>query len=72
MSRVFQNGDLYWAIHGFTWTRTRKGYGLADFTIYDVYDFNKWQDIPGIVVGFAGTHDYKIYIYGTVRNGIIL
>lgn len=70
-SHTFEDGDLKWAIHGFTWTRTRTSYGVADFTIYDIYDFNKWKDIPGIVAGVCGTHEFDIYINGTVKNGVI-
>ena len=71
-SYAFEDGDLYWSIHGFTWTRSRSDLGVAAFVIDDVYDFNKWQDIPGIVAGFAGTNDYKIYISGVVQDGEIL
>jgi hypothetical protein len=28
-SRPFENGDLYWAIHGFTWRRTRTNYAKS-------------------------------------------
>ena len=34
-------------------------------------DFNKWKDIPGIVAGLAGTHDFDIHIEGLVQNGVI-
>lgn len=70
-SRPFQNGDLYWAIHGFTWKRTRTMHDKAYFKIIDVYDFNKWKDIPGIVAGFSGTNDFDIEIYGLVQNGTL-
>ena len=70
-SYTFDNGDLYWAIHGFTWTRSRTSKGTASFAIDDVYDFNKWKDIPGIVAGLAGTHDFDIHIEGLVQNGVI-
>lgn len=70
-SYTFDNGDLYWAIHGFTWTRTRTSARTASFAIDDVYDFNKWQDIPGIVAGLAGTHEFDIHIGGLVKNGVI-
>lgn len=63
---------MYWSIHGFTWTRSRTALGTASFVIDDVDDFNKWQDIPGIVAGLAGTNDYDIYIAGVVENGVIL
>ena len=68
---TFDNGDLYWAIHGFTWTRSRTTKGTASFAIDDIYDFNKWKDIPGIVAGLAGTHDFDIHIEGLVQNGVI-
>lgn len=70
-SYTFDSGDLYWAIHGFTWTRKRTSTGTASFTIDDVYDFNKWKDIPGIVAGLAGTHEFDIKITGLVQNGVI-
>lgn len=70
-SYTFDSGDLYWAIHGFTWTRTRTSYGYATFAIDDVYDFNKWKDIPGIVAGIAGTHDFDVHIDGAIQNGVI-
>lgn len=70
-SYTFDNGDLYWAIYGFTWTRSRTSKGTATFAIDDVYDFNKWKDIPGIVAGLAGTHDFDIHIEGRVQNGVI-
>lgn len=70
-SHIFESGDLYWAIHGFTWTRTRQAIGCADFIIYDKYDFNKWQDIPGIVAGISGTNEFDIFIYGKLLNGVI-
>jgi len=70
-SYTFDDGDLYWAIHGFTWTRTRTRIGRADFAIDDIYDFNKWQDIPGIVAGISGTHDFDVHIDGVVELGLI-
>lgn len=70
-SYTFDNGDLYWDIHGFTWTRSRTSKGVASFAIDDVYDFNKWKDIPGIVAGLAGTHDFDVHIGGLVQNGAI-
>ncbi|WP_312810181.1 hypothetical protein [Sedimentibacter sp.] len=70
-SRPFENGDLYWAIHGFTWKRTRTNYDRAYFNIIDVYDFNKWKDIPGIVAGLAGTNDFDIEISGLVEGGTL-
>lgn len=66
---AFQNGDLYWAIHGFTWKKTRTMFNKAYFKIIDEYDFEKWRDIPGVVAGFAGTNDFSIEIYGLVQNG---
>ena len=47
------------------------GQTTASFAIDDVYDFNKWKDIPGIVAGLAGTHDFDIHIEGLVQNGVI-
>lgn len=70
-SYAFNSGDLYWAIHGFTWKRTRTMYNKAYFKIYDVYDFKKWKDIPGIVAGICNTHDYNIEFYGLVLGGVI-
>lgn len=70
-SYTFDTGDLYWSIHGFTWTRNRTSKGTAKFSIDDVYDFNKWQDIPGVVAGLAGTHEFDIQITGLVQDGVI-
>ena len=70
-SDAFNNGDLYWSIHNFDLSRTRTALGKANFRIHDTYDFNKWKDIPGIVAGIAGTHDFEVYIYGLVQNGAI-
>lgn len=70
-SYAFNSGDLYWGIHGFTWKRTRTLYNKAYFKIYDVYDFKKWKDIPGIVAGICNTHDYNIEFYGLVQGGAI-
>ena len=61
---AFNQGDLLWSIHGFTWKRTRATYDKAYFTIIDTYDFKKWEDIPGWVAGFSGTHDFDVRIYG--------
>lgn len=68
---IFDKGDLYWSIHGFTWKRTRTKYDKAYFKIIDVYDFNKWQDVPGMVAGFAETNDFNIELYGLVENGTL-
>lgn len=70
-SYTFEKGDLLWAIHGFTWTRKRLTYGTATFAIDDVYDFKKWEDLPGVVAALAGTHDFDVHIAGRVQNGVI-
>lgn len=70
-SYEFESGDLYWSIHGFTWTRARTEYGKATFTIDDRYDFDP-SSIPGVVAGAAGTNDFDVYIGGVVENGVIL
>lgn len=36
-----------------------------------MYDFNKWQDIPSIVAGLAGTHDFNVHIDELVEYGVI-
>ena len=63
------------SIHSFCIASQRQGSrtskGTASFAIDDVYDFNKWKDIPGIVAGLAGTHDFDIHIEGLVQNGVI-
>lgn len=70
-SYTFDSGDLFWSIHGFTWTRTRTQYGRASFTIDDIYDFDP-HSIPGVVAGWAGTNDFDVYIAGVVENGDFL
>ena len=70
-SHTFENGDLKFSIHGFTWTRVRSHLGYASFAIEDVYDFDP-HSIPGIAAGFAGTNEFNIYIGGAVLDGEII
>lgn len=63
--------DMYWAIHGFTWKRTRTAYNKAYFKIIDVYDFKSGPSITGVVASMAGTHDFDVEIYGLVQNGVL-
>ena len=65
------NTDMYWAIHGFTWKRTRTAYNKAYFKIIDIYDFESGPSITGVVASMAGTHDFDVEIYGLVQNGVL-
>lgn len=65
-----KDSDMYWAIHRFTWVRTRTMYDKAYFKIQDTYDFES-MTIPGIVAGLSGTNDFFVEIYGLVQGGAL-
>ena len=72
--RIFDTGDLFWAIHKYDLDLNRSGNGNAEFVIRDIYNFDSdsaADTIDSTIAGWAGCNSFNLTITGSMTGGVL-